>query len=67
MKAMRRLVALWFRLLRGCLCAAQMKPGHPAPEFALVGFCDGMTHKLGHHEGKQAVALARFPKAFTGG
>ena len=46
--------------------AAELKPGDPAPEFSLVG-SDGKTHKLSDYKGKQAVVLAWFPKAFTGG
>ncbi len=41
-------------------------PGDPAPAFALVG-SDGKTHSLADHAGRQAVVIAWFPKAFTGG
>jgi peroxiredoxin Q/BCP len=40
--------------------------GQPAPEFSLVG-SDGRTYSLKAYRGKQAVVLAWFPKAFTGG
>ncbi len=45
---------------------AELKPGDPAPPFSLVG-SDGRTYKLADFKGKQAVVLAWFPKAFTGG
>jgi peroxiredoxin Q/BCP len=52
----------------GCAAArsAELKPGDVAPDFALVG-SDGATHRLADFKGKQAVVLAWFPKAFTGG
>ena len=40
--------------------------GDLAPAFTLSG-SDGKTHSLGDLKGKQAVVLAWFPKAFTGG
>ena len=45
---------------------AELKVGDSAPEFALPG-SDGKTHSLSDHRGRQAVVLAWFPKAFTGG
>ena len=62
------------RALIGVLCtaaalpalAAEPKVGDPAPAFSLVG-SDGKTYKLADFKGKQAVVLAWFPKAFTGG
>jgi thioredoxin-dependent peroxiredoxin len=56
------------------LCAAaagaqtlgDLKPGDPAPAFSLPG-SDGKTYTLAQFKGKQAVVLAWFPKAFTGG
>jgi len=45
---------------------AALKPGDPAPAFSLPG-TDGKTHSLADHLGKQAVVIAWFPKAFTGG
>ena len=65
MKAIMLVVALGF----GLACAArasELLPGDPAPEFSLAG-SDGKTHKLSDFKGKQAVVLAWFPKAFTGG
>lgn len=51
--------------------AAQAAPkelaqGDAAPAFALPG-SDGKTHRLADYVGKQAVVIAWFPKAFTGG
>jgi peroxiredoxin Q/BCP len=41
-------------------------PGDPAPEFKLPG-SDGKTYSLSDFAGRQAVIVAWFPKAFTGG
>ena len=46
--------------------AAELKVGDEAPDFSLKG-SDGKTHSLKDFAGKQAVVLAWFPKAFTGG
>jgi thioredoxin-dependent peroxiredoxin len=46
--------------------AESLKPGDPAPDFELSG-SDGKTYKLSDFKGKQAVVIAWFPKAFTGG
>src|SRR5437868_982859 len=43
-----------------------VKVGDMAPDFTLPG-TDGQTHKLSQYRGKQAVVVAWFPKAFTGG
>ena len=40
--------------------------GAPAPAFSLPG-SDGKTYRLEDYAGKQAVVIAWFPKAFTGG
>ena len=40
--------------------------GDAAPEFELMG-SDGKMHRLSDHRGKEAVVVAWFPKAFTGG
>ncbi len=42
-----------------------LRVGDPAPEFALHG-SDGKLHRLSDYRG-QAVVLAWFPRAFTGG
>jgi peroxiredoxin Q/BCP len=46
--------------------AVELKVGDMAPAFSLPG-SDGKTHSLAASAGKQAVVLAWFPKAFTGG
>jgi hypothetical protein len=46
--------------------APTLTRGDPAPDFSLQG-SDGKTHALADHKGKQAVVIAWFPKAFTGG
>ena len=46
--------------------APELKVGDMAPDFSLQG-TDGKTYKLSDYKGKQAVVLAWFPKAFTGG
>ena len=45
---------------------ADLKVGDVAPAFSAPG-SDGKTHTLAESKGKQAVVLAWFPKAFTGG
>ena len=45
---------------------AELKVGDPAPNFTL-GASDGKTYTLSDFKGKQAVVVAWFPKAFTGG
>ena len=40
--------------------------GDPAPAFSLPG-SDGKTYTLEEFKGKEAVVIAWFPKAFTGG
>jgi len=44
----------------------ELKVGDAAPDFTLPA-SDGKTYKLSDFKGKQAVVLAWFPKAFTGG
>lgn len=46
--------------------ADELKVGQKAPDFELPG-SDGKTYKLSDFRGKQAVVLAWFPRAFTGG
>jgi peroxiredoxin Q/BCP len=46
--------------------AGELEVGDLAPAFTLQG-SDGKEHSLEQFKGKQAVVLAWFPKAFTGG
>ncbi len=46
--------------------ADELKVGDKAPDFTLSG-SDGKTYTLSDFKGKQAVVIAWFPKAFTGG
>jgi thioredoxin-dependent peroxiredoxin len=48
------------------VAADELKVGDKAPAFELKG-SDGKTYKLEDFKGKQAVVIAWFPKAFTGG
>jgi thioredoxin-dependent peroxiredoxin len=43
-----------------------LAPGDVAPEFELAG-SDGRTYRLRDYHGRDAVVIAWFPKAFTGG
>ncbi len=43
-----------------------LQVGDVAPDFSLAG-SDGRTYHLGDYRGKQAVVLAWFAKAFSGG
>jgi peroxiredoxin len=45
---------------------AKLEPGDEAPDFELPG-SDGRTYRLADFRGREAVVLAWFPKAFTGG
>src|SRR5260221_12557151 len=53
-------------LFAGAASAQTLKVGDAAPDFSLQG-SDGKTYKLSDFKGKQAVVVAWFPKAFTGG
>jgi peroxiredoxin Q/BCP len=57
--------ALLLTIFAGLVCAAPLAVGDPAPPFALEG-SDGSTHRLADYAGR-TIALAWFPKAFTGG
>ena len=46
--------------------AAAPQVGDTAPDFSLPG-TDGKTYKLSDFHGKQAVVIAWYPKAKTGG
>lgn len=72
-----RLVKLGAAVIVGAVAAAataigrgqtpvELKAGDVAPPFTLQG-SDGKTYSLADYRGKQAVVLAWFPKAFTGG
>ena len=63
---MKKLFTLVAGFAAGILGAADLKVGDAAPDFALLG-SDGKTYKLSDFKGKQAVVIAWFPKAFTGG
>jgi peroxiredoxin Q/BCP len=51
---------------RGERAAVRLVIGDAAPDFALPG-SDGRTHRLADSRGREAIVLAWFPKAFTGG
>ena len=53
-------------LFGGIARGDELKVGDKAPDFSMVG-SDGKTYTLADFKGKQAVVLAWFPKAFTGG
>ena len=66
---MRVVLALGLAAALGAGFMAQtpeLKPGDPAPDFSLPA-SDGRTYSLSDFKGRQAVVLAWFPKAFTGG
>lgn len=58
--------ALLGALISTNVLAADLKPGDPAPNFKMTG-SDGKTYSLADFQGKKAVVIAWFPKAFTGG
>ncbi len=57
-------LALW--MAAGTARAEGLKAGDDAPAFELPG-SDGKTYKLADFKGRQAVVIAWYPKAFTGG
>lgn len=61
-----RLILAFFALAAFAVHADELKVGDKAPDFELKG-SDGKTYKLSDFKGRQAVVLAWFPKAFTGG
>jgi thioredoxin-dependent peroxiredoxin len=62
----RILATLALSLLGACTAGPKLGPGAKAPDFNLLG-SDGQTYRLSDFRGKQAVVIAWFPKAFTGG
>ena len=66
MKLMQTLVAALAAVLITNASAEPLKVGEKAPDFTLKG-TDGKTHKLSDYKGKEAVVLAWYPKALTGG
>jgi peroxiredoxin Q/BCP len=60
------IVALGFTVAMAGEAGEGLKVGDPAPAFRLAG-SDGKTYTLDQFKGKQAVVIAWFPKAFTGG
>ncbi len=46
--------------------AAAPEIGNKAPKFSLKG-SDGKTYSTADYKGKQAMVIAWYPKAFTGG
>ena len=65
-RPMKKILILMAGFATGILGAADLKVGDAAPDFALQG-SDGKTYKLSEFRGKQAVVIAWYPKAFTGG
>ncbi len=61
-------IAIALVVVSGFVASAQadLKVGDRAPDFTLKA-SDGKTYKLADFAGKQAVVIAWFPKAFTGG
>ena len=53
-------------LLAAPVAGAELAVGSTAPDFKLPG-SDGKAYKLSDFRGKQAVVIAWYPKAFTGG
>jgi thioredoxin-dependent peroxiredoxin len=66
MKLIKTLAAALAAALIMNASAEPLKVGDKAPDFTLKG-SDGKTYKLSDFKGKQAVVLAWYPKALTGG
>ncbi len=66
MNALRTFAASLALLLPAAALAAAPEVGDKAPDFKLTG-SDGQEYSLADFAGKQAVVIAWFPKAFTGG
>ncbi|MGZ8939116.1 MAG: peroxiredoxin family protein [Limisphaerales bacterium] len=65
---MKRIISLLMAVATATVLssAEPLKVGDNAPNFELKG-SDGKTYKLSDFKGKQAVVIAWYPKAFTGG
>jgi len=65
---MYRSIAIAMTLLFAITCYGEdaVSVGKQAPDFELKG-SDGKQHKLSDFKDKQAVVIAWYPKAFTGG
>lgn len=59
-------VAVMSFAMSAVVSAAEPQVGDDAPDFEMVG-SDGKTYKLSDFKGKQAVVVAWYPRAFTGG
>lgn len=59
-------VALSLAFGFAALARAELKVGDVAPDFEMKG-SDGKTYKLADFKDKQAVVVAWYPRAFTGG
>ena len=66
LRVMKTILTLTAVFAASLIQAADLKVGDAAPDFALQG-SDGKTYKLSAFRGKQAVVIAWYPKAFTGG
>jgi len=62
----KNILLICFCVLEGCGSTLGLQVGDPAPDFILNG-SDGVTYRLSDYKEKQAVVIAWFPKAFTGG
>jgi len=62
----RSILALLGVVMANAAAGGELQPGDKAPDFSLAA-SDGKTYRLAAYAGKQAVVLAWFPKAFTGG
>lgn len=66
MKSHRTILALLLLVAVQRAAVAEPKVGDQAPDFKLQA-SDGQEYSLSQFAGKQAVVIAWFPKAFTGG